>query len=93
MPSPQASLQNIDDSMKSNRLKRRSSQTNYVQLDTERCNACWICQDACPNNAIGRIDLPWHKHVRFIADSNCIGCLKCVKVCEFGALTRIQVIA
>jgi ferredoxin len=39
---------------------------------------------------IGRINLPWHKHSKFINSKDCTGCLKCINVCEPGALTKIS---
>jgi hypothetical protein len=33
--------------------------------------------------------MPWHKHSRFVNSSECSGCLKCINVCEPGALTKI----
>jgi ferredoxin len=75
--------------MKSRSISRESTRTTYIQLDTGKCIACWKCLAECRNHVIGRINLPWHKHSRFINSSECTGCLKCVNVCEHGALTKI----
>jgi polyferredoxin len=37
---------------------------------------------------IGRINLPWHKHSLFVKSYECKGCLKCINVCEPGALIK-----
>ena len=69
--------------------KHKQRNTEYVHLDTNKCEACWKCIDICPNNVIGRINLPLHKHVRITDETNCIGCFKCVEVCEFQAISII----
>jgi ferredoxin len=76
--------------MKSRSPNHNSTRTLYVQLDTKKCTACWECLAECKNQVIGRINLPWHKHSRFVNSSECIGCLKCINVCEPGALTKIS---
>lgn len=76
--------------MKQELHKRTKSHTIYIQLDTKKCVACWQCQEVCSNDVIGKINILWHKHVRFVNADNCIGCLKCIKVCTSNALTRIE---
>ncbi len=69
-------------------FNRSYRNTAFVQLDNHNCRACWACLDACPNNVIGRVNLPWHKHALFIETTKCTGCLKCVKVCKHDALKK-----
>ena len=69
-------------------FKREHTTTPFVLLDTKKCEACWECISVCSKNVIGRINLPWHKHVKFINSSECIGCLKCVKVCSATAIVK-----
>lgn len=76
--------------MKSRSNNNDSRQTTYIQLDTKKCIACWECLSVCKNNVIGRINLPWHKHSKFVNSNDCTGCLKCVNTCEPGALTMIS---
>jgi ferredoxin len=75
--------------MKSRSNNNDSTRTTYIQLDTKKCIACWECLAECKNNVIGRINLPWHKHSKFVNSKDCTGCLKCINVCEPGALTKI----
>ncbi len=77
--------------MKSRSINHDSTRTTYIQLDTKKCIACWKCLAECKNHVIGRINLPWHKHSRFVNSSDCTGCFKCVNVCEPGALTKISI--
>lgn len=71
-------------------FKRELTNKAFVMLDTKKCEACWKCIDVCPNNVIGRINLPWHKHIRFANGSKCIGCMKCVKICMTGAISKLN---
>jgi formate hydrogenlyase subunit 6/NADH:ubiquinone oxidoreductase subunit I len=71
-------------------FKREHTSTAFVLLDTKKCIACWKCQEVCSNNVIGRINMPWHKHVKFVNVSNCTGCLKCVKICETNAISKLS---
>jgi Fe-S-cluster-containing hydrogenase component 2 len=45
--------------------------------------------DVCSSKVIGRIDLLWHKHIRFTHETACTGCMKCMKVCTAGAITKL----
>jgi len=76
--------------MKSRSNNNDSTHTIYIQLDTKKCIACWECLAECKNDVIGRINLPWHKHSKFVHSNDCTGCLKCINVCEPGALTKIS---
>jgi len=76
--------------MRSRSNNNDSTRTTYIQLDTKKCIACWKCFAECKNNVIGRINLPWHKHSKFVNSNDCTGCLKCVNICEPGALTKIS---
>ncbi len=68
-------------------FRAESTNTSFVRLDTKKCEACWKCIAACPKQVIGKIDLPWHKHSRFENPDRCRGCLNCVKICAYGALS------
>ncbi len=67
--------------------KRNHLESGFLRLDTRRCKACWKCLSACPRKVIGKVAILWHKHVRIANPDACLGCLKCVTVCESGALT------
>jgi len=76
--------------MKQKFEKSRRVQCGCIQIDTENCKACWKCIDACPNNVIGRINMPWHKHAKIVNRNNCIFCLKCVNACDFDAVLNLK---
>ncbi len=74
--------------MNRRRFNKNHTFTEYIRLNTHRCVACWKCIDNCPRKVIGRVDLPWHKHALIVNPGSCSGCLRCVKVCENGALVN-----
>lgn len=76
--------------METRRSNRGQAKTNYIQLDTRKCEACWKCMEVCPNNVMGRVNLPWHKHALLIKSDNCSGCSKCIKACKFNAITKVK---
>ena len=76
--------------MRQDFFKEERTITAFILLDTKNCEACWKCLNVCTNNVIGRINMPWHKHVRSINSSACIGCMKCVKICMTGAISRLS---
>jgi 2-oxoglutarate ferredoxin oxidoreductase subunit delta len=65
-------------------------ETEYIKLDSGKCNACWKCIESCPNDVIGKVDLPFHKHARIDHSDRCKGCLKCVSVCTAKAITSLR---
>ncbi len=71
--------------MKQRFFNREPARTPYVQLDKQKCKACWICIENCPNQVINKVDLPWHKHALIVKPDACTGCLNCVNVCQHGA--------
>lgn len=71
-------------------FNHENARTAFIQLDTQKCKACWKCNDDCSRQVIGKINLPWHKHARIIHPNKCTGCLKCVKVCQYEAIFKID---
>ncbi len=75
--------------MRQRLFKNKQAKAAFITLDTKKCVACWECIDICPQNVIGRINLPWHKHAKLSNQDACIGCMKCVKVCKAKAISQI----
>lgn len=71
-------------------FNREHASTKFVVLDTKKCRACWKCLEVCTNKVLGRINLPWHKHIRLVDGSACVGCMKCVKICNNAAISRLN---
>jgi|WetSurMetagenome_2_1015567.scaffolds.fasta_scaffold115883_3 NAD-dependent dihydropyrimidine dehydrogenase PreA subunit len=76
--------------MKSVFFSREHTRTQFIQLDTRKCKACWKCLANCPNQVINKIDLPWHRHALIAKPDLCTGCLKCIKLCEYDAYSKID---
>lgn len=67
-------------------------------VDTEKCTACSACVKTCPKGIITLLPLSAKETVlcsnkdkgavaKKACDAACIGCGKCTRVCEFGAVT------
>jgi Fe-S-cluster-containing hydrogenase component 2 len=69
-------------------MSRHLLRTDFVELDTRKCQACWRCVDACARQVIGKVSVLWHKHAKLRAGKDCTGCLKCVAVCPAKAMAR-----
>jgi NAD-dependent dihydropyrimidine dehydrogenase PreA subunit len=65
---------------------RRVTGTDYIMLNTRLCEACWKCYDNCPHDVFGMVNIIVHQHVYIENPQACTGCLKCVKLCRFGAI-------
>ena len=70
-------------------LNSKQTKTDFIELTTSNCKACWKCIESCPEKVIGKVSFLAHKHVILKNPKNCIGCLKCIKVCEYNAYKSI----
>ncbi|MFA7359589.1 MAG: 4Fe-4S dicluster domain-containing protein [Candidatus Kapaibacterium sp.] len=66
-------------------FNHKHTRTPFIQLDTNKCKACWECIKNCSNQVISKIDLPWHRHALIVEPEACTGCLKCVSLCQYNA--------
>lgn len=66
-------------------------------VDNDKCAGCGLCADACPRKLISIVPVKQQAVVRCsnhdkgavakkACKAACIGCMKCVKVCEAGAV-------
>lgn len=54
-----------------------------IHIDTEKCNGCGLCADACHEGAIGMVD----GKAKLLRDDYCDGLGDCLPVCPTGAIT------
>ena len=71
------------------KLKKRMA-TPYIAINPHNCVACWECIPACPKHVLGKVALPFHKHVRIVDADACIGCNKCIRTCSHGVFTSLK---
>jgi|WetSurMetagenome_2_1015567.scaffolds.fasta_scaffold96254_2 NAD-dependent dihydropyrimidine dehydrogenase PreA subunit len=72
-------------------FNREHKRTAFIQLDPQKCKACWNCIKNCSNQVIGKVDLLWHKHTLILAPDACTGCLKCIEVCNNEAYKKVNI--
>lgn len=65
-------------------------QTKFIAVNPRHCEACWQCIEACPCQVIGKIKFLIHRHVYIEHPDACIGCKKCVRVCQHGAIKNVK---
>ena len=69
------------------------AKTNYtLQLDTETCLGCGLCQKACNVAALQMIDVEngkRRKRVQVMSD-NCLGCGACISACPSQSLSLVH---
>ncbi|MDE6696948.1 MAG: 4Fe-4S binding protein [Muribaculaceae bacterium] len=71
------------------KFKKRKA-TQYVSINAYKCVACWDCIPACPKHVLGKVSIPFHKHVRIINANACIGCGKCIRTCPNGVFVPLK---
>lgn len=68
---------------------RNRHKTAYIAINSHKCVACWACYDICPKQVFGKIDFLGHRHIKIKDARNCIGCQKCVRVCQHNAISSL----
>ena len=81
--------------MKSLLIKHDDTHTSFVQLNIQSCTACWECIETCPKKVLDKSFLYMGgtlilTHVLLYAAGECTGCLKCIKVCKFNAISIME---
>ena len=74
------------------RRKNRNLSTAHITADPHKCEACWACYEACPKQVFGKVNVLFglHKHIVIQNPEACIGCKKCVKTCQYGAIVAVS---
>lgn len=66
-----------------------SHKTDFIQINTHACQACWSCIDACPRQVLGKVEFFSHRHVRIDHAERCQGCEACIRACPEQAITSL----
>ena len=66
------------------------AQNSYIAINTKIFRACWTCVRSCQQNVLGYVNLPFHKHVKIVNANDCIGCYRCIKVCPYRAIAKVE---
>ena len=75
-----------------------------AKVNRNNCVACGMCAKVCPQQIIKAVPVKSQVHVlcsstdkgavaRKNCDNACIGCMKCTKACNFGAITVVDNVA
>jgi ferredoxin len=75
---------------KENMKRHNHVETKYIRLYKKNCQACWRRVENCSQKVIRKVDIIIHKHSHFDNSKECIGCIKCVKSCEYDAIRPIK---
>ena len=68
---------------------RRHTETKFIHVSTNLCEACWSCLDVCPEQVLGKLEFGPHRHIRIDDVESCNGCKKCVRACPHQAIEYI----
>lgn len=71
------------------KLKKRMA-TPFIAINPRNCIACWDCIPSCPKHVLGKVSLPFHKHIRIVDADACIGCGKCIRSCHNGVFMPLK---
>ena len=63
-----------------------------IVLNRDRCKACGICIDNCPNNVLefdDKVNAAGYYPAKFNENKNCTGCAVCARVCPDMAVEKV----
>jgi MinD superfamily P-loop ATPase len=72
--------------MKTRRHRPNHTSTEFIELIRHKCQACWKCVEACPNQVLGKVIFFRHRHAHVDNAAACKGCRKCERACPNGAI-------
>ena len=70
-------------------MARRHIQTEYLDIDKDKCTACGKCIEACSRQVLKIVGIKFlinHRHISVARHEECIGCLSCVEACPENAI-------
>lgn len=67
-------------------FRRTKMIRKIIQIDSEKCNGCGACADACHEGAIAMVD----GKAKLMRDDYCDGLGNCLPACPTGAITFVE---
>ncbi len=64
-----------------------------IEVDANRCKACYLCVSVCPKKCLGpskTISKKGYLPAEMLHPENCIGCAMCYRMCPDIAITVIK---
>ena len=63
-----------------------------IVLNREKCKACYLCIEACPNKVLDRdteVNGLGYYPAKVVGNQNCVGCAMCARVCPDIAIEKV----
>lgn len=63
-----------------------------IVLNKDKCKACYLCIDACPNKVLkvdDTVNALGYYPITVDADKKCVGCAICARVCPDIAIEKV----
>ena len=63
-----------------------------IVLNTDKCKACYLCIDACPNKVLEKSEVVnklGYYPAKVNEEKKCIGCAMCARVCPDIAIEKV----
>ena len=63
-----------------------------IVLNRNKCKACYLCVDACPNKVLEvdkSVNALGYYPIKVNPDKTCIGCAMCARVCPDIAIEKV----
>jgi 2-oxoglutarate ferredoxin oxidoreductase subunit delta len=63
-----------------------------IVLNRDKCKACYLCVDACPNKVLEAdesVNILGYYPTKVNSEKTCVGCAICAKVCPDMAIEKV----
>lgn len=63
---------------------------HHIEIDQERCKACYLCIDTCPRKVIeasAEFNAKGYQYAVPVRNDDCIGCRQCAFMCPDVVIT------
>ena len=63
-----------------------------IELNRDKCKACYLCIDACPNKVLEKdteVNVLGYYPMKVNKEKTCVGCAMCARVCPDMAIEKV----